>query len=373
MSRFRSRAFLVLAAPAIVSCVAGRRAATPPPAATAPVAAEPARLVERFIEDTMRVLGAPGASICVMRRGEVLWSRAFGMADLEQRVPVTTATKFRIGSVSKALTSVALGRLVEEGLLDLDAPVQRYVPRFPVKRYPVTVRQVAGHLAGIRHYLTGEFENQRHYASPTEALAMFAADSLLFEPGTRFEYSSHGYVLLAAVIEGASGRPYLEYMRTAVLGPAHMTHTVAEHPDSVIPGRGRYYTRADSTGPVINAPFVDNTYKWASGGFLSTAEDLAHFGDRLLRGELLRPETVALLWTSMRTADGTATEYGIGWSVEEDSLGHRRVRHSGGSVGGTAHLIIYPDQEVVVAVLVNSDRTFIRAIPRFAEPFLPDM
>ena len=248
------------------------------------MAAPAAREVKRFIEDTMGVLGAPGAMICVMRDGGVVWSRAFGMADLEQQVPVTAETKFRIGSVSKSLTSVAIGKLVEDGLLDLDAPVQRYVPRFPVKRYPITVGQVAGHLAGIRHYLTGEFENQVHYGSPTEGLAMFAADSLLFEPGTRFEYSSHGYVLLAAVIEGASGRPYLEYMHEAVLGPAGMTHTAAEHPDSIIPGRGRYYTRVDSTGPIVNAPYVDNTYKWASGGFLSTAEDLARFGDRLMRG-----------------------------------------------------------------------------------------
>jgi serine beta-lactamase-like protein LACTB, mitochondrial len=363
----KMRLAVTASAAAVIACASARRSEAP--LAEAPTTSA-AREVERFIEDTLRVLGAPGASICVMRDGEIVWSRGFGMADLEQRVPVTTTTRFRAGSISKAMTSVALGKLVEDGLLDLDAPVQRYAPRFPVKRHPVTVRQVAGHLAGIRHYLPGEFENQKHYASPTEGLTMFAADSLLFEPGTRYEYSSHGYVLLAAVIEGASGRPYLDYMSAAVLVPAGMTHTAAEHPDSVIPDRGRYYTRADSAGPIINAPYVDNTYKWASGGFLSTAEDLARFGDRLQRGDLLRPETVALLWTSMRAADGTPTEYGIGWSVEQDSLGRRRVRHSGGSVGGTSHLIIYPAQRVVVAVLVNSDRTFINALARYAEPFL---
>ena len=232
------------------------------------------------------------------------------------------------------------------------------------------MRQVAGHLAGIRHYDTGEFENREHYGTVTEGLASFAADSLLFEPGTEFSYSSYGYNLLGAVIEGASGRSYLEYMRDVVLGPAGMTRTSFEHPDGIIPRRGRYYTRTDSTGPTITAPYVDNTYKWPSGEFLSTAEDLARFGDRLLRGELLRPETVELLWTPMRTTDGTTTKYGIGWTVERDSLGRRRVRHSGGSVGGTAHLVVYPEQRVVVAVLVNSDYTFITAIPRYAEPFL---
>jgi CubicO group peptidase (beta-lactamase class C family) len=351
-------------------------ACAPRPAVEAPLPsdaspAQAVQAVEQFIADTMRVLGAPGAAICVMRAGQVLWSRGFGLADLEQGVPVTAETRFRIGSVSKALTSVALGVLIQEGRLDLDSPVQDFVPYFPVKRYPITVRQVAGHLAGIRHYLPGEFENREHYPTIAQGLAIFAADSLLFEPGTRFEYSSYGYNLLGAVIEGASGLSYLDFMAEAVLKPAGMTHTSPEHPDSIIPGRGRYYTRPDSTGPIVNAPFVDNTYKWPSGGYLSTAEDLARFGDRLLRGELVRPETVELLWTSMRTSGGTATDYGIGWTVERDSLGRRRVRHSGGSVGGTAHLIIYPADSLVVAVLVNSDRTFIDAIPRYAEPFLP--
>jgi serine beta-lactamase-like protein LACTB, mitochondrial len=365
----RSRVMITTVA-VILWCACTPRSATETAQPTDNSTSPAARTVERFITDTMRVLHAPGASICVIRDGRIVWSRAFGLADVEQNVPVTTETRFRIGSVSKSLTSVAIGHLVEDGQLDLDSPVQRYVPGFPEKRYPITVRQVAGHLAGIRHYNTGEFENREHYATLSEGLAIFAADSLLFAPGTQFSYSSYGYNLLGAVIEGASGRSYVEYMRHTVLNPAGMTHTSFEHPDSIIPKRGRYYTRTDSTGPTINAPSVDNTYKWPSGGFLSTAEDLARFGDRLLRGELLQPESVALLWTPMHTSDGTPTEYGIGWTVERDSLGRRRVRHSGGSVGGTAHLIIYPDQRVVVAVLVNSDYTFINAIPRYAEPFL---
>ena len=204
----------------------------------------------------------------------------------------------------------------------------------------------------------------------TQGLAIFSGDSLLFEPGTRFSYSTYGYNLLSAVIEGAADEPFLTYMQREVFRPSGMTHTAAEHPDSIIPERGRYYTRADSTGPIVNARYVDNTYKWAGGGFLSTAEDLARFGDRLLRGRLLKPKTLELLWTSLRTSDGTPTDYGIGWTVERDSLDRRRVRHSGGSVGGTAHLIIYPDQRLVVALLVNSDYTFVGALSRYAEPFL---
>jgi len=355
-----------------LACALGSRPTGPPGSAPEvlshfrPVAAE----VRQFILDTMRVLGVPGAAICVRKDGKLLWSEGFGYADLEQHVPVTTQTRFRIGSVSKPLTAAALGLLSEAGKLDWDAPVQRYVPTFPVKRYPITVRQVAGHLAGIRHYRPGEFENQKHYKTVLEGLTIFQDDSLLFQPGTQFAYSSYGWNLLSAVIEGASGESFLSFMDHRVFVPAGMSHTGADFPDSIVPARTRFYTRPDSVGPVVNAPFVDNSYKWAGGGFLSTAEDLAQFGEQMLDGRLLHPATVALLWTSQHTTDGKATDYGIGWDVEQDAAGRRRISHSGGSVGGTANLLIYPAEHLIVAVLVNSDRTFIEAVPRYAEPFL---
>jgi serine beta-lactamase-like protein LACTB, mitochondrial len=324
----------------------------------------------RMVSDTMRSLGAPGAAICVRRDGRIVWSQAFGFADLEQRVPVTRETRFRIASVSKALTSTALGVLLERGKLDLDAPVQRYVPSFPAKPYPITVRQVAGHLAGIRHYREGEFESQRHYASLRDGLRIFAADSLLFRPGTRFEYSSYGWNLIGAVIEGASGESYAGFMRREVLMPLGMSHTVVEDPDSIIPHRARSYQWNDSLGRVLNAPYVDNTYKWPSGGFLSSAEDLARFGDAMTRGRLIRRATVELLWISQRTSDGRETGNGIGWYVDRDPAGRRRVWHDGGGMGATSTLLIYPEQRLVVALLVNSDRTFIHSAPLIAELFL---
>ncbi len=324
-----------------------------------------------FIRDTMRILGAPGASITVMKAGHVIWSEGFGFADVEQQVPVTALTRFRIGSVSKSLTSVAIGKLVEERKLDLDATVQRYVPSFPVKRWPITPRQLAGHLAGIRHYRGSEEDySYRHYAGVLPALAIFSEDSLLFEPGAKFSYSSYAWNLLGAVIEGAGGQPYLTAMQRDVFDPAEMRHTVADHVDSIVPNRARWYTRAANGGGIVNAGFTDNSYKWAGGGFLSTTEDLAEFADALMRGRLLRPETVKLLWTSQRTASGLETHYGIGWSVDADPAGRRRISHGGGSVGGTAFLVIYPDQELIVAVLVNSDSTFVVATPRIAEWFL---
>lgn len=324
----------------------------------------------KLILDTMRVLGAPGASVTVMKDGAVVWSEGFGWADIEQQVAVTPLTRFRIGSVSKSLTSIGLGLLVQEGKLDLDAPIQRYVPGFPVKRAPVTPRELAGHVAGIRHYRGNEMLIQRHYANVTEALDIFRNDTLLFTPGSRFSYSSYGFNLLSAAMERAAGEPFIEFMTRRVFEPLGLRHTVAEYADSLIPFRARFYTPADSGNGIINAPYVDNSYKWAGGGFLSTTEDLARVGQLLLDGALLKPETRQLLWTSQRTTDGKETGYGMGWFVNRDAAGRRRVFHSGGSVGGTAYLLIYPDQQLVLALLVNSDRTFVGAAPRLAEAFL---
>jgi serine beta-lactamase-like protein LACTB len=305
----------------------------------------------------MRRSGIPGSSVTVMRAGRVIWSEGLGLADVENNVPVTKLTRFRIGSVSKSLTAVAAGLLVESGKLDLDAPVQRYAPSFPQKGYPITSREVAGHLAGIRHYANQEeFLSQHHYNNVNDALSVFANDTLLSRPGEQYHYSTYGFVLLSAVVEGAAGEPFLNFMRRRVFEPLGMRHTIAEYPDSIIPDKARFYTRTDSVGPILNAPYVDNSNKWAGGGFLSTTEDLALFGDEMITAKILKPQTVDLLWTSQRTPDGKDTGYGLGWFVSKDSAGRQVVRHSGGSDGGTALLVLYPKQRMVFAFLFNSDR-----------------
>ena len=322
-------------------------------------------LIDREMARTL----APGVSVAVARDGRILWSEAIGCADVELQVPMERTTRLRIGSVSKPLTAAALGRLVEEGRLDLDAPVQRYLPDFPKKAWPVTTRELAGHLAGVRHYEDGEFEIREHFASVRSGLTIFERDALLFEPGARFSYSSYGWNLISAVLEAASGEPFLALMRKTVFDPAGLAHTAPDDPAPIVPGRARFYTR-DERGDVVNAGFVDNGYKWAGGGFLSTAEDLVTFAFALLDGRLLKPETVRLLWTSQKTTDGKETGYGIGWSVGKDEKGRRRVSHSGGAQGGTAYLVIYPDERLAAAMIVNSDESFTGRTPRIAEMFL---
>jgi CubicO group peptidase (beta-lactamase class C family) len=341
-------------------------------AATAARAAETGAAIAKaraLIDHEMARTLAPGVSIAVARDGRLLWSEAIGCADLELQVPVERTTRLRIGSVSKPLTAAALGRLVEDGRLDLDAPVQRYVPDFPKKAWPVTTRELAGHLAGVRHYEDGEFEIRDHYPNVRAGLAIFEKDALLFEPGTRFSYSSYGWNLISAVLEAASGEPFLELMQKSVFDPAGLSHTAPDDPAPIVPGRARFYTR-NERGDVVNAGFVDNSYKWAGGGFLSTAEDLVTFAFALLDGRLLRPETVRLLWTSQKTKDGKETGYGLGWSVRDDEMGRRRVYHSGGAQGGTAFLVIYPAERLAAAMIVNSDESFTGETLRIAEMFL---
>jgi serine beta-lactamase-like protein LACTB len=296
--------------------------------------------------------GIPGFSVSVAIDGKIIYSEGFGYADLEERVPAWPTTKFRIGSVSKPLTSAALVKLVEEGKLDLDAPIQKYVPSFPDKGAVITPRMLAGHLGGIRHYKDGEADSQKHYDTVLGGLERFANDPLVVPPGTKFSYSSYGYNLLSAAIEAAAGEPYLDIQQKLVFTPLGLLHTTADEPSEIIEQRARFYSGAKGK-PKENSPYVDNSYKWAGGGFLSTSEDLVRFGSALLKPGYLTPESLALLFTPQKTKDGSETRYGMGWFIGKSKSGQKIYEHSGGSVGGSSELIIYPNSHLVVAFICN--------------------
>lgn len=324
-----------------------------------------------LLNTLMYVERIPGLSVAVGLDGTVLWSEGMGWADLEQRVPVTSITRFRVGSVSKPMTTAALAQLVEEGRVDLDAELQRYVPDFPRKRWPVTTRQLAGHIAGVRHYRDDEFLSSRRYETVDEGLEIFAGDTLLFEPGTDYSYSSYGWNLVSAVLEGASGEDFLSLMRRRVFEPLEMRHTVAGHTDSIVSYRTRFYALTDD-GDIRNAPYVDNSYKWAGGGFLSTPEDLLRFGFAHLEPDFLEAGTLEELFTSQTLANGEETGYGIGWRVRTNDRGERIVEHGGGSVGGRTGLLVNRDRGLVVAVVANLSEAPVNPdlADRIAELFL---
>ncbi|MCY1722764.1 serine hydrolase [Prolixibacteraceae bacterium Z1-6] len=297
---------------------------------------------ENLIEQLKEESESVGWTANVSVNNQIVFSQGFGLGNYEQQVPVyPDKTKFRIGSISKSLTAAALGILIENGKIDLDAPVQKYAPYFPQKEYELTTRQVAGHIAGIRHYMNNEFLSSEFYPTVNDGLEIFMNDSLLFEPGTAYSYSSYGFNLLSAAIEGASGEEFLTYMKEKVFNPLGMNETTAERMDSLIIYRAGYYDMSERK--VINAPYVDNSYKWAGGGFISTSEDLVKFGNAMLNNTLFSEETKLQLITPQKLKNGKVTEYGMGFFSGADDYGRYYYGHGGGSVGGCGNLIIYPE------------------------------
>jgi len=313
----------------------------------------------------------PGLAVSVGLGGTIIWSEGFGYADLEQQVKVDPAhTKLRIGSVIKPMTAHAVAQLVQAGKLDLEAPVQTYVPGFPQKCGPITTRQLLGHLAGIRHYSGEEFLNRDHYESVTEGLVIFQDDPLVHMPGDRYLYSSYGYNLVSAVIEGASGQTYLEYMSANVFEPLGMGNTVPDVLTQIIPGRGRYYYKNEDL--LLNTPEVDNSYKWASGGVIGTADDLVRFGFAQLNKNPVIDTVHRTFWVSQTTNAGEQTKYGLGWIIKVDEKGRQWIGHGGGSVGGTTQFWINPDSGLVIAMISNlSDFNYGEILISLAEVFLP--
>lgn len=309
------------------------------------------KLSKAFFDDNK----LPGMSVTIAKKGAIVYSEGFGYADLENEVPVDPAkSKFRIGSVSKPFTAAALAVLFENGKINLDTNIHVYVPEFPNKKRKkhVTLRLTAGHLAGIRHYKKGEFLSAQNYPTVRQGLDIFKDDTLLHKPGSKYTYSSYGWNLISAAVETAAEEDFLAYIQRVVFDSLQMSNTQADHNDRIINGRTRFYVK-DKEGNFKNAPYVDNSYKWAGGGFLSTTEDLMKFGQAHLKPGYLKKETLEEFFRSQTTKRGEKTNYGMGWATYERDNGINYYGHSGGSVGGSTIFIFYPEQEIVVAVVSN--------------------
>ena len=260
----------------------------------------------------------PGLSVAVAVDGEIVWAEGFGWTDVESRTPLTPLTRFRLGALSKPLTAVAAALLHDRGRLDLDAPVQRYVPAYPEKQWTVTTRQLMGDVAGV-HRIRGDNNDAMpaaHCASLDEAVAMLADEPLLFEPGTQHRYSIWGWVLVSAVVEGAAGEPFTRFMVREVFEPLAMDRTVVaetEGLDGVAHGAGR---RPD--------------YSCVAGGgaFLSTPTDLVRLGSAMLKPGLLQADTIAAFQTPTRLVSGASTTYALGWTVRSVQLAGEPARIS---------------------------------------------
>lgn len=386
---------------------------------------EISRDLVRRIKDEV---GAPGMVIGVSVDGTQVWTEGMGYADLENRVPCSPDTVMRIASISKPLTAAAAARLWEEGKLDLDAPVQKYVPEFPEKTFegeavPITPRLILSHLSGIRHYEKDakkvredkekakrlvkipeqnekeeknstvskekakaederisktkedkkkkEFEQEEYYLKDRfenviQALDLFKNDPIIYKPGTTFLYSTHAFTLLSAVVERAAGQRFLDHM-AKMFRELGMLNTIPDENDPIIYHRSRNY-HLNKKGRVVNCPYVDNSYKWAGGGFLSTAGDLLLFGNALLYSYqianlqdssgclpgFLKPQTAMALWAPVDKTEASWDKDGLyaqGWLVVENlqKYGQCRSRrhyvsHTGGAVGASSVLLVLPSQ-----------------------------
>jgi CubicO group peptidase (beta-lactamase class C family) len=303
----------------------------------------------------------PGLSVAVGAGSEILWAEGFGWADLEKRVPVAPQMRFRIGTASTALTSAAVGLLLEKGRLKLDDEIQTYVPEFPDKQWPVTLRQLMGHVAGVRN--DGGDEGPLFSVRcerPVEALQYFKQSALLFEPGTRFRYSSYGWILMSAAVETAADQPFLSFMRKQIFEPLGMDRTVADSATEPIPDRATFYFprfAADPRyGPDLMRPLDYSCYA-GSSVFLSTPTDLVRFAMSVNSGKLLQPVTVQLLQAPQRLASGEQTGYGLGWDLETPEVAGKQtimVGHDGESLGGmVASFMTFPEHGIVVSVTSN--------------------
>lgn len=323
----------------------------------APGYEEAANYARAEIEGVRRFFNLPGISAGVLIDGRIVWQEGFGTADAEAGRPVTPDTRFRIGSLSKPITAAAMAVLVERGVLDLDAPIQRYVPDFPPKDGAITARMLVGHISGIRHYRAGEDDTirPRRYETMLDALSRFSADPLDHPAGTRYRYSTYAYTLLGAAMEQAAGEPFLDVLEHTVLGPVGMAATSADRSDGRIPNLTSFYHRDRESRP-IPAPPIDTSYKWAGGGLVSTTGDLLRFAAEMMEPTIMSESMRDQMWTRMTTTLGARTHYGMGWALDVDEFNRRAVVHSGGQVGCTAYLLIFPDLGVASVVLCNITR-----------------
>jgi serine beta-lactamase-like protein LACTB len=320
--------------------------------------AEKRAQIEKAASSFMAANSVPGISAAVVLDGQLVWSAGLGMADLENFVPATSSTLFRLGSISKPITATAILQLSEHGKLDLDAEVQKYCPAFPKKEWPITTRELLGHLGGIRHYNPdgkGDIpeDSAKHFATTEEALKVFAGDPLVAKPGTKFNYSTYGYTVLGCVLEGAASEKYAEYVKENIFELAGMEETQADNFFAIVPRRSRWYHK-DKSGVVRNAGVLDSSYKIPGGGLISSADDMARFEIAIMADKLLKPATREVMWTPQKAADGSQNGYALGWGTQT-KYGLALVEHTGGQQGTSTSFILVPGRRAGIVVLANMD------------------
>lgn len=317
-----------------------------------PPDAEELAAFDAFADSFLTARVIPGALVALASDGDVVLVRTYGLADVENDVPVTERSVFEIGSISKQFVAVAVMLLVEEGRLGLDDPVQAHLPEIPSEWYGATVRQLLTHTSGIPDYEEiRSYDVYRFRLTPEEILRIAHSRPMDFPPGTGWHYSNTGYVLLSRIVERVEGQPLGRVLAARIFKPLGMTQTRLADPEAIIPHRAAGYW-VDRTDRLINRPPTETSSTLGAGGLLSSARDLALWDAALAGGALLSEASKAAMWTPVTLPEGEAPAYGFGW-VLTPYRGLRTQRHSGQVAGFTAYFARFPDQDAAVIVFLN--------------------
>lgn len=336
------------------------------------------------IGDLMGRAPFPAASAAVWHDGGLVWSEAFGMANLEAGLPATSHDRFRLASVSKVLAAAAAMRLASGGVVDLDAPIGQYRPTLPVAHRQTTLRQLLSHQGGVRHYILRDYDpaapggpiDQRTYATTDDKLAIFINDPLVAAPGEAVHYSTFGFTLIGAVLESATGRTYPAILADEVTGPLALGSVEPEVRGVATHERVCDYQPlkpALGLTDLVRCPPINPAYKWPGGGLLGAAPDVARFCGALTRPGYLDAAGLAGLFTVNPARSPGGGTFGVGWNIDHDGAGRRRAWHAGSIVGGRSIVMMLPDHALGVAILTNLGQIDVDPLApaqRLAETFL---
>ena len=315
--------------------------------------------LDRILEGELQKQSLVGAALGVIVDGEVAYLKGYGLADRENKIPVTRKTLFRWASISKCLTSVTAMQLYERNLLDLSRDVRSYTPEFPDKKALITPRDLLCHQGGIVHYSNGKvIHTRRQYDVPHPfesvvlALDTFRESPLVNQPGEKFSYTTHGYILLSAVIERAGKEKFASQVEKRIARPLGMTTLQPDYQWKHIPHRAVGYRKKNKK--VVPSTNTDVSWKLGGGGFISNIDDLALFAKGLINGKLVKPETERLMWTPQKLKDSKSTTYGYGFNIKGTGK-ELQVAHSGGQEKTRTRMVIFPGKRMGVVVMSNSE------------------
>ncbi len=330
-------------------------------------------LTEKVLNEINSREDIVGASITIGLADSIVFSKGYGMVDRELKVKTQDYHKFRIYSLSKHITAIAAAKLYEDGLLDLDKPINGYIPFLNEKLHGITSRQLIGHIAGIRSYENEEWQKVSNGAciTPFESILAFQSDSLLFQPGEQYSYTSFGYVLLSAIIEKVSGKAFIEFLQEEFFEPLHLNFSLdnADESDDLAAKPYEYWK-----GTMYNARYANNTCKFGGGGLSASTKDVVLFDLALLQNKIIAKESLDMVFDSMKLNNGEKTNYGFGLQFDTDDKGRNYAWHSGRSRGGRNALVIYPNEKLVICISSNTNGDgIVEEAERIAFSFINEM